>query len=350
MESTDCLAKSNRIAWVDNAKAFAMLFIVLGHTLSDESGYAYMYLYSFHILLFFFLAGVTFSAKKKVGEFIIGKIKSIMIPYYIFSLISIVLYKAVGGYTAAVMNRTVSDLSIKDCIIGMLYGNRMNGLMTWNTPLWFLPSLFAMLIFFYLIGRTVLKSDKPLAYVLTMIFLTALMLLNMLVFKIKNLPLGFNIVIDAAPFFMAGICVRRFKIDKLIENNLHIAIRAVIAVILVAGGVYVASLNGYVNVSSSVFKNIGLYFAAAILGIAAWSVISGLFRLRLSSYVGMNTMPILLMHKFPIMFVGTLFPALMSGSNILVCLPLALVFTALCLIAGLIIEKFAPYIIGKSKK
>ena len=82
--------KKERIAWIDIAKAIAIFFIVLGHQL--PSGPLCGYLYSFHVPLFFFLSGLTFNTAKEPKKFFREKAKRILIPYFIFSSISIGFY------------------------------------------------------------------------------------------------------------------------------------------------------------------------------------------------------------------------------------------------------------------
>lgn len=56
-----------RITYIDIARAFAIIFIVIGHTLvhSQHCSLVFKFLYSFHVLLFFILSGYTFKIKKE---------------------------------------------------------------------------------------------------------------------------------------------------------------------------------------------------------------------------------------------------------------------------------------------
>ena len=47
---------NDRLAWVDNAKAFGMFLVVWGHTSGIHQD-AKELIYAFHVPLFFFLAG-----------------------------------------------------------------------------------------------------------------------------------------------------------------------------------------------------------------------------------------------------------------------------------------------------
>ena len=63
---------SNRIKYIDIAKAFAIIFIVLGHTIlhSQHSEVFVKILYSFHVVLFFMLSGYTFNSNKNLFHFL----------------------------------------------------------------------------------------------------------------------------------------------------------------------------------------------------------------------------------------------------------------------------------------
>ena len=50
---------TDRIEWIDIAKGFGILLVILGHTIAyDCSHIVYNSIYSFHMPLFFFLSGV----------------------------------------------------------------------------------------------------------------------------------------------------------------------------------------------------------------------------------------------------------------------------------------------------
>ena len=63
-----------RIEWLDDLKGFAIFLIVLGHVLAtfanmtkalphEVSNVLFKFIYSFHVPLFFIIAGITFTAK-----------------------------------------------------------------------------------------------------------------------------------------------------------------------------------------------------------------------------------------------------------------------------------------------
>lgn len=130
--------KKERIHYIDIAKAFGIIAIVMGHIYGV--GIVRHILYAFHVPLFFFLSALFLNTSKPWKECIKEKFHTIMIPYYCVSLISIAVYSVLGSYVAQVLGKSLeefADNSLKLNIVGMFYGNSRNGLMNWNRPLWF---------------------------------------------------------------------------------------------------------------------------------------------------------------------------------------------------------------------
>ena len=86
----------NRIISLDIAKAICIILVVVGHYVPDNSPewYKLMHdvIYTFHMPLFMFASGYIYMATKKdIGyvSFLIKKIKRLMLPYFVTSIIVI---------------------------------------------------------------------------------------------------------------------------------------------------------------------------------------------------------------------------------------------------------------------
>ncbi|MBR2790341.1 MAG: acyltransferase family protein, partial [Eggerthellaceae bacterium] len=146
---TDAPAKK-RIEAIDLIKGLAIIAVVLGHVLVDR-GFLNAWVYSFQVPLFFFAAGLVFSAKPAeggpyagFGAFVVKKLRQLMLPYAVFGLVAIVIYLALGALAASILGRGEADLSLLDCLYGLLYGNAALPQLYFYRPLWFLPCLFVM--------------------------------------------------------------------------------------------------------------------------------------------------------------------------------------------------------------
>lgn len=93
--------KTDRIVSLDIAKAICIILVVVGHYIPDNSPEWYKLIhdviYTFHMPLFMFASGYVYIATKKdigYGDFIVKKIKRLMVPYLTTSVIVISLKSA----------------------------------------------------------------------------------------------------------------------------------------------------------------------------------------------------------------------------------------------------------------
>lgn len=102
------IQNKKHIPWLDVAKGLGITLVVIGHCLFPK----HLLIDSFHMPLFFILAGMTFSTKAVFGDFIKKKIVRIVLPFAFWVSLSFL------------------------CSLE-------------NDPLWFLYTLFFALILFY---------------------------------------------------------------------------------------------------------------------------------------------------------------------------------------------------------
>lgn len=100
--------ENRRFDWVDTARGIGILLVVYGHVLdglrkgsSYVPGFTYDVIYSFHLALFFFLSG--FFIKKFLSipfkEAILSKVRTIIVPYFIFGFFEVILLVIMNRYT-----------------------------------------------------------------------------------------------------------------------------------------------------------------------------------------------------------------------------------------------------------
>ena len=132
----------NKIDWVDNAKGLGIVLVVFGHVwrgvfakglLNSNDTFLFIdyVIYSFHMPLFFLISGFFISnsfAKYGRKELIINKLKTIMYPYFIWSVIQILINVLLSKYT-----NNSSDLW---SILKVVYEP--------IAPFWYLYSIFLM--------------------------------------------------------------------------------------------------------------------------------------------------------------------------------------------------------------
>lgn len=81
------LQAENRYKWVDVSKAIAMIFVYLGHWITEYLGH---FAYAFHLQLFFLAAGffAVRTSKREAKEWVSRQFHCLLLPYLVWVLIS----------------------------------------------------------------------------------------------------------------------------------------------------------------------------------------------------------------------------------------------------------------------
>ena len=135
------LNKPDRAYW-DVVKGIGIIAIVLGHSASRLTAFVYLW----HVPLFFFAAGFFAAMTPKEGSFwafLLKKIRSLLLPYVIFSFLTIIYMLIVRMYTFSDVPRM---------LLQTLFGIRNQ---TPAIQLWFLPCLFVISVFFEILKRII---------------------------------------------------------------------------------------------------------------------------------------------------------------------------------------------------
>lgn len=83
-----------RIEWIDIAKGIGIVLVSFGHLRNGDGQSVWLpaldtlisAIYLFHMPLFYFLGGLTFGMRGGFKAFLIRKAKTLLVPYYVFSL------------------------------------------------------------------------------------------------------------------------------------------------------------------------------------------------------------------------------------------------------------------------
>ncbi len=343
-----------RIAWMDVFRAVMIAAIVLGHACKDAPA-ARTYVYSFHVAAFFFASGYLFrTGEAGFGRFLVGKLRSLVVPYAIFALLSILIFAVLGRFASASLGIGVRSTAIPDNLYGMVYASAKTGLMKWNLPLWFVPCLFVTEALFYFLAKTLDRVSRRMGVHPACAGLFALSLVvafaNYYLAHIRGLPWGVETAFYLLPFFTLGFWLRRSSLRPETLRRAYLA--AAGGVLLAAGGV-LAFVNSPVDYVSDTYGALPLFYLAAVCSIAGcvcFSVLlSGAKRL---AYLGRNTFPVLLMHKFPVLALQILTASLLTGSqwrNTALGAGIAIAAIVLSLAVGALLGRHLPFALGRRK-
>lgn len=344
------MKQAERIGWIDTLRAFAVFAIVLGHTLRNAT-VVYPWLYSFHVPLCVLTSGIVFHVRqKKFGTFLKEKFRALMIPYYCFALISIALYAILGSK----MEKTVGggyDVSPLQSVIGMLYANSGTGLMRWNMPLWYIPMTFVLLLMAFWIFR----SKDNLKWNIT-VFLLSVLVAFILYEKIRlpNLPFGLETAIYMFPFFALGKVIGSVK-GEFTRKSILVKIAVTVGCLVV--GTFMTIGNGQVSYNADSYgtHGFGYFLVMAIMLCVGFVSLAMCFPNGVTpiNYVGRNTVGIMVMHKFPILFFVGLLPIskkLIGTYPLVASSMIAILSIGMCLAASEVIYRVCPIALGKRKR
>lgn len=179
-----------RIKWIDSLKGFAIILMVIGHY-QDTPHLLNVWIYSFHMPLFFFLSGyLTEHIKKK---YIQKKFKTLMIPYFSFGLLML-----------CVDYFLKQEIDIYKEFLNIIY-------YIWRPAMWFFWILFACCAMFYYCNKLSIKL-KCFIVILCYTISVLTSKFNM------NLPFRIEIFFSAFSFFLLGDILRS-RIKQLFLIN-----------------------------------------------------------------------------------------------------------------------------------
>lgn len=344
-----------RVAWIDIARAIGIFFIVLGHI--PEDGLVRKYIFSFHVPFFFLLSGICFNGHKDFKRFVEKKVKTIVVPYFVFSIMSIMIFAIAGHIIPSITKGINTDILFN--IRVMLYGNSKPSLMKYNLPLWFLPCLFSTSVIVYGVER--LPQKVQYKNIFRGLCIAILILVGGFYTKYMShiyLPWHIETAIQMAVFYLLGVQVQENGILNYSkqEGNTPSVVSVLLTSAFLLMGIYGSQLNHIVGVRNDSYGNSLLYYAVSLCNCFVWIRIAIFIKHnKVLEYVGKNTLSILVLHKFPIMLVTTVlgssrFVTIDNLISFIAACMIAIITVGLCLIGNFVISDCCPVIIGKQPK
>ena len=222
------------------AKAVGILAVVVAHAIPKDF-LLWRIINQFHMPLFYFLSGYLHHSKENFRQFLLKKIQSLFVPYFL-SVISGYALMVVTGY---------EPLSIKSIlkIVIMEYNGSLFG-----AP-WFIGVLFYALITYesiWRIARYFLKNKKE-------CFVLFVCILCLLVGVRTQFPLRISNIMVAIGFIELGKIAAQKETCK---KNTPLIIPVIMLILLILLG-----KENNVSVSQNTYDNIFLFLFCAAIGI-----------------------------------------------------------------------------------
>lgn len=272
-----------RLNWVDYAKGVGIILVVFAHNLGGErsSGISLpgvlaaviSYAYSFHMPLFFFLSGLfaTYSYRKGFLSFSQSKLRTILYPFVVWSLILGTIQVKMAAYVNHPLPGGHSPLFF---------------LILPVEQMWFLQALFFMYLFFALAQKLAVGPRRFFFISAVLTLIVAPLIRDETVKKIL-----FHFI-----FFGAGVCLHSGVNVRLLGTKTG----PMLAIFLAALCVQLFLIFGLPSVPVSYVSEAFVRVVMAFLGIASISAISEVFNrfhaMQWLRVVGQYSMPIFLMH------------------------------------------------------
>ena len=280
----------SRMNWLDFAKGIAMISVVLGHALDDDSSLSKL-IYSFHMPFFFIMAGYLLNLDKWGGaenfkSFATKLFKRLLVPYYLANILFFPIWFVVC-HELGYLNYFWEWCTYKplNFFTEIFIGDGTNLVLG---QLWFLPTLFLTQIILIFLYNHLIKIGAK-------IFLFAVAIVSCAGFVIKNfflLPMGLDIAFAMQIFLLAGILIRRHKVLDKMDFKLCGAL------ILILLGVFY--FNETIDVNTRIYGNPLLFYAGGLAGTLLVMKLSALIAnvniFSAISYCGRQTMMVLVMH------------------------------------------------------
>ena len=327
-----------RIQWIDEAKGIGILLVMFGHCYLHW--YFCFWFYSFHMSLFFFLSGYTFSRKERYDGFLKKKIKTLLVPYLFFVIITMLC----NGVLAITHGNSYDLLDIaKQYLIQHRY-----------TLLWFITCLFLAEQAMYLLSILNSRYAKNRFWLIS--FVIALIVFYLYRISINiDLPWNADLTILGTAFMCLG---QWCKNSKWITTT-YFTKPKILLCLSMCGCLIASSLNYkyFTNVDwySDRWGNPILFVIAAVSGTVAVISVSMLKNNKILVAIGKNSLMYYGLHRIVIdlMFVvyGKLGIEIINTSWSAVGFALICVLVSVCVIAplNLFVLKYVPWCLGRKK-
>ena len=212
--------KSNRDEAIDILKAFGIICVIMGHISNSPF---HWYYYTFHIPLFFFVAGMLQKEDISIRRVIVKKTKTILVPYIIFWVISNIVFKQMRSL---LQTGVLAAMDIRS-FYGLILGGHFLAEYSNNYPIWFLQTFYIASIGFSLFFKYVPNKFHLIialaAAIVSIPFQKSLGLRP--VFRIDVLPISFVFLVLGNQYYKSssikakekkwqGICICHFFVGS----------------------------------------------------------------------------------------------------------------------------------------
>ena len=323
------MEKESREKNIDIFRGIGIYLMIMGH-IDFGRNFDY-YIHAFHMPMFFFISGMFFSIDEDLHlkEFIVKKIRNLLIPYVIFGLFH---YQIWTYY-----NKEISLGPIKSLMWNNTEGLPIAG------ALWFLTALFFSNIIYFIIKKYI-----------KIIIIALIGCMESYIFP-KRLPYGLDIAFVGVGLMYLGELFQLNRECPVVKQLLNMECLKYI-LLKILSIVFIFS-NSYINMRQGKYGIIPFFWLNILL-----SVFSGL---RLSTYIeqffpkiiskalvycGKNSIVFVCLNQLPIYLMNRSMRIMSLNINVKRGVMLAITLLVLYIATYIIMNTQLKILIGKSKK
>lgn len=273
-----------RISWPDVAKGIGILLVLLGHAPIPLS--LKLYIYAFHMPLFFMLAGLFFKPGASFTEFIRDKASRLLLPYLFFSTLSYGIWMGLRNFSKLALT-----INPETPLMGIIFGIGSGNWMTHNTPLWFLPCMFVTLTLLFAGAKLFQQRKKLLLVFIGLLSVGGYAAAQALE---PRLPWSLDVAMTAIVFTGLGYLFRK---RLLSSTPLPALTLLLLTVIWIACTYFNSDLVSMVDMNNERLGNYFLFYFAAGSGILlVVDLAKRLSGIAVLAYIGARSLPVFCMH------------------------------------------------------
>lgn len=325
--------KNNRLSFIDVAKGFGIILVVLGHCLAYEChNKLFFMIYAFHMPLFFFLSVFLYKSKDS-ATYLSGKIKTLLVPMIIFQSVNVVTY----------------------CILFLAGHEGEHDLIAFG-GFWFLGTLLYVTSIYHILSEKfffLFKHSKIIILFSALLTMTVGLIYAKSICNQPNQLIATSFV--AFSFYALGhVSSTLPKVQDFISNN-SLKKRTYATIIGFALFILLAYLVGFtkwnVDMNTSRYGSSFFFVLNALVGISATFFISiGIFKSCILEFFGKNSLMIFLIHIPLWRFFYFIFQNnLISQGKLCRSLCVFAICMLLSSFFAMLISKHLPWLTGKIK-
>ena len=256
--------------------------MVIGH--SSAPAEIHHFIYTFHMPLFFIIAGYLMNYEKwkdRFDAFIKKRIERMILPYFFMSIFVFypLWYIAVMGFSKYKTHDIADPLMV---FTDIFYATFVGDGMSFNSPLWFLPCLFVAELLFF----CVLSISKNFYFRCAIVCAFAIIGYSV---KWMNLPWSIDIALVVQVFLLFGYIIKKINFSRKY------------LIIFVPILLFINDING-IDISHRLYGNIFCCYIGGIVGTLSILIISNILCdymkmvMTWLAYLGKQSMAILMWH------------------------------------------------------